>query len=300
VGSSTTLRLEGKPVAERIFEDAARAIARGRGRGWPVPCLASVHRGEATPFQFYLRQQAKAAERLGITFEERPLGPVDAPGLNAALRAIDRDEGIHGVILEHPLPAPFDFAAAVSELRPAKDTDGVNWANLGHLEWGRPVQAPAVALAALRILEHYGYEVAGQRVAVVGRSATVGLPTVLRLLARGPGGDATVTVAHSRTPDLPRALAGAAIVLSCAGTPGLLTRANVPEGSVVIDVGLSSVPDPTRPSGNRAVGDADAVSLEGWASALTPVPGGVGPVTVAQLMSNLVHGWSLLMEAPAR
>jgi methylenetetrahydrofolate dehydrogenase (NADP+)/methenyltetrahydrofolate cyclohydrolase len=155
------------------------------------------------------------------------------------------------------------------------------------------VHVPAVALAALAIARHYRLPIDGQPVTVVGRSDTVGLPLALLLTARAPGPDATVTVAHSRTPDLRAALARARVVFSCAGRPGLLTRAVVPEGAAVVDVGLSSVPDATRPSGMRMVGDADPVSLEGWASALTPVPGGVGPVTVASLMASVTRAWEM-------
>ncbi|EQD41354.1 Tetrahydrofolate dehydrogenase/cyclohydrolase domain protein, partial [mine drainage metagenome] len=116
----------------------------------------------------------------------------------------------------------------------------------------------------------------------------------------GPGPDATVTVAHSRTADLRSALAGARTIFSCVGRPGLLNRAVVPEGAAIVDVGLASVPDPGRPSGARAVGDADATDLEGWASALTPVPGGVGPVTVAELMRSTVVAWERLEDLPRR
>lgn len=126
---------------------------------------------------------------------------------------------------------------------------------------------------------------------VIGRSSTVGRPLALLLSARGESGDATVTLAHSRTLRLPETLAGSEVVVSCAGVPGLLHRDVVPTGSVVVDVGLSSVADSSTPSGFRAAGDADAVSLEGWVEALTPVPGGVGPVTAAQLMWNVVTGW---------
>ena len=129
------------------------------------------------------------------------------------------------------------------------------------------------------------------RVAVIGRSSTVGRPLALLLSARGESGDATVTLAHSRTPRLADALAGSDIIVSCAGVPGLVQRGVAPKGSIVVDVGLSSVADSSTPSGFRAVGDADAASLEGWAEALTPVPGGLGPVTAAQLTWNVVEGW---------
>ncbi|HEV2316572.1 MAG TPA: bifunctional 5,10-methylenetetrahydrofolate dehydrogenase/5,10-methenyltetrahydrofolate cyclohydrolase [Thermoplasmata archaeon] len=290
-----TERLDGAPVAERVLQKCRETVAAGRAQGLPVPVLASVHLGASTPFQFYLKRQGKAAATAGIEFRSTPLQPGSGPkDLDTLLSLIDSDTAIHGAIVEHPLPAPFDFEASVSRLRPEKDTDGVGWSNLGHLLSGRPRQVPAVALAALAILEHYAIPLAGHRITVLGRSPTVGLPLAVRLLARGPGGDATVTVAHSRTPDLAATLSGSEVVISCVGQPGLLTRKLIPKGATVIDVGLSSVPDPSKPGGMRAVGDADLVDLDGWAGALTPTPGGVGPVTVSELMANAVHGWELL------
>jgi methylenetetrahydrofolate dehydrogenase (NADP+)/methenyltetrahydrofolate cyclohydrolase len=243
----------------------------------------------------YLKHQSKAADAVGIRFEPIAL-PADAGAkeLAALTGRLGADPTVDGVLVEHPLPPSFDFLGAVARLPVEKDVDGVGPANLGRLLARRPVQVPAVALAALRVAQHYGIAVAGRRVAVVGRSETVGLPLALLLLGRGPTADATVTVAHSKTPDLAAALLGSEVVFSCAGQPGLLDRSVVPKGAAVIDIGLSTTPDPTRPSGVRIVGDADAASLDGWASALTPVPGGVGPVTVACLMGNAVRGWELL------
>ncbi len=192
------------------------------------------------------------------------------------------------------MPAPFDFDAAIAVLRPEKDVDGVGPTNLGRLLGPRPMHVPAVALAALDIARYYHLPLDGEPVAVIGRSETVGLPLAILLAARPPGPNATVTIAHSRTRNLGRAIASARTVFSCAGRPGLLTRDMVPEGSAVVDVGVSSVPDPSRTGGSRTVGDADAQSLEGWAGALTPVPGGVGPVTVAELMRSSVRAWEWL------
>ena len=289
-----TERLDGKPVAESI-DERTRARVRGSGQGAPAPSLVSVHRAVEGPFRFYLKRQANAAGSVGVQFREAPLGPGDGPAeLVERMRSFDRDSSVHAVLLEHPLPPPFDFLEAVSELRPEKDVDGVGAANLGRLVAQRPVHVPAVARAAIAIARHYRLPIEGERVAVVGRSETVGLPLALCLAGRGEGMNATVTVAHSRTPDLARALSGARTIFSCVGRPGLLNRSVVPEGASVVDVGLSSVPDPTGKGGARAVGDADAASLDGWAAALTPVPGGVGPVTVAELMASVVHARDLL------
>ncbi len=291
-----TERLDGKPVAEAID---ARTRSQIRERpGGAAPSLVSVHRAASSPFQFYLRRQARAAEAVGVRFRDEAFAASDRPdALIARMRTLDRDPSVDAVLLEHPLPAPFDFLRAVSELRPEKDVDGVGTANLGRLVTQHPTHVPAVAKAALAIARHYRLPIAGERVVVVGRSETVGLPLALCLAGREEGMNATVTIAHSRTTDLARALAGARTIFSCAGRPGLLDRKVVPEGASVVDIGLSSIADPTTKSGVRAVGDADAASLEGWAAALTPVPGGVGPVTVAELMSSVVRARALRSTA---
>ena len=289
-----TVRLEGKPVAERI-DEATRTALRSLPAGAPVPCLASVHRGVDSPFRYYLKRQAKAASALGIAFRDEPLRPGDGPPeLLERLRALDRDPSVHAVLLEHPLPAPFDFYRAVGALRPEKDVDGVGTANLGRLVAQSPVQVPAVALAAVEIARHYQAPLSGEAVAVLGRSETVGLPLALLLAGKGIGLNATVTIVHSRSRDLAGALSGARTIFSCVGRAGMLTRKVVPEGAYVIDVGVSPVPDPARPGTSRTVGDADFADLDGWAGGVTPVPGGVGPVTVARLMASTLEAYRAL------
>jgi methylenetetrahydrofolate dehydrogenase (NADP+)/methenyltetrahydrofolate cyclohydrolase len=292
-----TVRLEGKPVAAAIDAEI-RTVTRTAGPATRPVTLACVHRGVESPFRFYLHRQRKAAEALGIRFREEVLGPADGPvELIARIRRLSDDREVHAILLEHPLPAPFDFIRAVGELSPIKDVDGVSPFSLGLLSARRPLHAPAVARAAIAIARYYGLPFEGERVVVVGRSETVGVPLAMLLLARGT--DATVTIAHSKTRALAQALKDARVIFSCAGQPGLLTRANVPEGAAIVDVGVSRMPDPSAPGGGRAVGDADAVDLEGWARALTPVPGGVGPVTVAELMRNAVRAWQLIERGEA-
>jgi methylenetetrahydrofolate dehydrogenase (NADP+)/methenyltetrahydrofolate cyclohydrolase len=295
-----TVWIQGRPLADGLLDTTRNAVAAAVGRGLPAPTLASVHRAETSPFAVYLKQQGKAAERVGIAF--RPLAlpaGATATDLRRTVAQLDADPGVHAVILEHPMPSALDGPGALAGLQIAKDVDGISSASLGLLMSHRPFHVPAVARAALHIAETSGLPVSGHRVAVVGRSESVGLPIALLLLARGRGADATVTVAHSKTPDLAAALRGCDVIFSCAGHPGLLDRSTVPEGAAVIDVGLSTVPDPSKPSGLRVVGDADAEALEGWASAVTPVPGGVGPVTVACLMDNARRGWERLVGTPA-
>lgn len=289
-----TVRLEGKPVAERIDEQT-RATIRSIPAGGPPPCLASVHRGVDSPFRYYLRRQSKAAASLGIAFRDEPLPPGDGPKeLVERLAALDRDPNVHAVLLEHPLPPPFDFYRAVAALRPAKDVDGVGTANLGHLVAQTPVQVPAVALAAVEIARHYQLPIDGERVAVLGRSETVGLPLALLLAGKGIGLNATVTVVHSKSRDLKGALSQARTIFSCVGRQGLLNRDVTPKGAYVVDVGVSTVPDPARPGSSKTVGDAAFDDLDGWAGGVTPVPGGVGPVTVAQLMASTLKARRLL------
>ncbi len=294
-----TVRLEGKPVAERIDEATRKAVTSVPSGAAP-PCLVSVHRGVDSPFRYYLKRQAKAAAALGITFRDQSLRPGDGPKeLVDRLTVLDRDPSVHAVLLEHPLPPPFDFYAAVATLRPAKDVDGVGTANLGRLVAQAPVQVPAVALAAVEIARYYRLPMEGERVVVLGRSETVGLPLALLLAGKGIGLNATVTVVHSKTHDLKGALANARTIFSCMGRPGMLTRELVPEGAFVVDVGVATVPDPARPGSSKTTGDADFASLDGWAAGVTPVPGGVGPVTVAKLMANTLEAYRLLRAEAA-
>jgi len=291
-----TERLDGKPVAESIDAETRGQVRRGTHG--PPPTLVSVHRAADSPFQFYLRRQARAAESVGVAFRDEALGATDgAAELEARMRSLDRDPWVHAVLLEHPLPAPFDFTAAIAQLRPEKDVDGVGAVNLGRLVGQHRTHVPAVARAALAIARHYRLPLEGERVAVIGRSETVGLPLALCLAGREEGIHATVTVVHSRTRDLAKVLTDARTIFSCAGHPGLLTRAVVPQGAYVVDVGLSSVPDPSAKTGARAVGDADAASLDGWAAGVSPVPGGVGPVTVAELMAGVARARDLLLTS---
>ena len=294
-----TRRLSGDPAADALLQSCEGSIAEGLRKKRPRPVLASVHRAGPAPFQFYLRQQIRAAERVGAEVRDVVLPaspwPTDLPSL---LGRLDADPTVHGILLEHPLPPNWPYVEAIRQLRPEKDVDGVSPASLGLLASRQPLQVPAVVRGALRLAEHHGIALAGRRVAVVGRSETVGWPLATVLAAPGPLGNATVTVAHSKTPDLRASLAGSEVIFSCAGVPNLLDRTNVPEGASVIDVGLTEAPDPARPGKSHVVGDANAPDLDGWAGALSPVPGGVGPVCVAALFANLVGAWERQTGVP--
>lgn len=289
-----TLELVGKPVADRIYEETRHRWGEHL-TGQTPPCLASVAVGEDGPFRLYQRQQKRTAERHGITFREVVM-PVDASEfeIRRQLEGLSADPGVHGILLQHPLPKPLDFFTLASVISPEKDIDGVGMANLGRLVARKPLHVPAVALATIEILKFYGLSPSRKRVTVLGRSETVGLPTALLLLMKGQWGDATVTVAHSGTPELDQVILESEIVIACAGKPGIVHRSNVRRGATVVDVGISPVADPSKPGGVAMVGDAKREELLGWAGAITPVPGGVGPVTVAELMRNTVVGWEMV------
>lgn len=281
-----TQRLEGKPVAEAILARLRAEVDRHAAEGCGPVRLASVYVAGPGAFESYLAQQRRSAERAGIQLEPVPVSSPEE--LRARIAELDADPTVPAVLVQHPLPPGYDFRSAIDRLSPEKDVDGATAVSLGRLVAGEPLHVPAVALAVRELLVHYRVPIAGARVLVVGRSATVGLPLAILLLLRGETGDATVQVAHSRSRDLGTLLKEAEIVVSCAGVPGLLRRENVPAESVVVDVGLSVVPDDARAGGQRRAGDASP-ELDGWVRALSPVPGGIGPLTVAELMANVMN-----------
>jgi methylenetetrahydrofolate dehydrogenase (NADP+)/methenyltetrahydrofolate cyclohydrolase len=290
----TTLELSGKPVAEQIFSETSAHWKSMSKQVNSVPCLASIAIGADGPFRVYQRGQKRAAEKMGINFREMAL-PQDSSNnsIREELKKLNDDPSVHGILLQHPLPKPLDFFSIASTISEAKDVDGVGALSLGRLTARRPIHVPAVALGALDIMKFYHKSPSGKRVVVLGRSETVGLPAALLLLMKGEWGDATVTVAHSLTRNLDDVVREGEIIVPCTGKPGLVNKNNVAKGATIVDIGISTVPDQTKPAGVRVAGDADPVSLAGWAGALTPVPGGVGPVTVAELMKGTVLGWEI-------
>ncbi|MDX3078219.1 bifunctional 5,10-methylenetetrahydrofolate dehydrogenase/5,10-methenyltetrahydrofolate cyclohydrolase [Streptomyces sp. MI02-7b] len=276
---SPALALSGKELAAALREETtARAAALTEG-GRP-PRLAVVVATADESSAWYVRSIARAAAKCGIACDIRDLGPdASAAALRAELARLSEDEAVHGIILQTPLPAGAALEDLASAIAPGKDVDGANPVSLGRLAARLPAFAPATAEAVVALLEHHGIELTGRHVAVVGRSTVVGKPAALLLLDR----NATVTVCHSRTPDLPAVTGRADVVVAAAGRPGLITAAHVRPGAVVIDVGTNPTPE------GGLVGDVDAASVTPHAGALTPVPGGVGPVTTALLLRHVVQ-----------
>jgi methylenetetrahydrofolate dehydrogenase (NADP+) / methenyltetrahydrofolate cyclohydrolase len=268
--------IDGRKLATEIGATLTERVA---ALGTP-PGLAIVVATEDGGAAWYVRSLLRTAQRLGIAAHRIDLPTdADATTIRAALAQQCATPGVHGVICQTPLPGGLRLEDVGTAIDPAVDVDGANPVSLGLLAAGSPdAFPPATAAAVLRILDHEQVELAGRRAVVVGRSNVVGKPAALMLLAR----HATVTVCHSRTVDLPAVAREADVLVAAVGRPQLVTAGFVKPGAVVIDVGTNATPD------GGLVGDVDTASVEQVAGAVTPVPGGVGPVTTMLLMSHVV------------
>ncbi|MFN8636660.1 MAG: bifunctional 5,10-methylenetetrahydrofolate dehydrogenase/5,10-methenyltetrahydrofolate cyclohydrolase [Chloroflexota bacterium] len=268
----------GRPVADAIWIDVERRAASLTAGGAPVPCLAIVEAADDPASAAYLRQIQRAFERHGLTTVRRQPERVDQAALDTLLTELAADTSVHAILMTQPLPTPLDLARALEHLPATKDVEGVHPVNAGTLAQGRPSVVPSTPLAGMEILKHAGVRLTGAHAVVVGRSPIVGRPLIQLLLSE----HATVTVCHTRTADLGAVTRQADVLLLAAGRAGLVNGAMVKPGAIVIDFGINVVDD-------KLVGDADYESVNEVASAITPVPGGVGPVTTAVLARNLIE-----------
>lgn len=281
--------IDGRRMAAEVRAEVTQEVARLRQSG-VVPGLAVVLVGDDPASAVYVANKERACREVGIYTETlRPLTDVSQRDLLDLVEKLNRDPRFHGILVQLPLPAHIDEQAVAEAIRPAKDVDGTHPFNIGRLAEGRPTVIPPTPYGVLEILRRQGIPTAGKRAVVVGRSNIVGKPVALALMLRGKGGDATVTVCHSRTPDLGRVTAEADILIVAAGKAGLVRGEMVKPGAVVIDVGISRVEAPGTKAGYRLVGDVDFSSVKEVAGAVTPMPGGVGPMTVAMLLKNTVQ-----------
>jgi len=275
----SALILSGSTVAAAVRSEVADRVAALNQRGQRVG-LATVLVGDDPGSQIYVRSKHRAAEAAGIVSIDRRL-PATASQLEveAAIAELNADERVTGMIVQLPLPDGLDGGAAVETVDPAKDADGLHPFNLGRLVLSRPAPLPATPSGIMRILDYYGIETAGKTAVIVGRSFLVGRPLALLLGTKGV--DATVIQAHSRTPDLASVCREADILVAAAGRPNMFDAAYVKPGATVVDVGINRTED-------GLVGDVDFDAVVDVAGAITPVPGGVGPMTIASLMVNTV------------
>ena len=267
--------MDGKILRDEIIEALRKEL---EAAGSPPVCLATVLVGDDRPSEVYVRMKHQAAERAGMLSKHVDLpGAVSQGQVEAAVAELAADPEVHGILVQLPLPDGLD-ANAVLEVLPAdKDVDGLTEQSMGRLVRGAPGLAPATPLGVMRLLQRYGVETSGRRAVIVGRSTLVGLPLAL-LLAR-KGVDATVTLAHSRTPELAALCRDADILVGAAGQAQMLTADHVKPGAAVVDVGVSRTAD-------GIVGDVDQASVADVAGWLTPMPGGTGPMTIACLLEN--------------
>jgi methylenetetrahydrofolate dehydrogenase (NADP+)/methenyltetrahydrofolate cyclohydrolase len=275
--------LDGRPLAAAIREGVASRAAAFAERTGRRPQLVAVLVGDDPANLAYARAKGRAAERLGLAFACLAL-PAEAgtDRVVSEIRRLNADDAVDGILVELPLPPGCDAPAIQATIDPARDVDGVTPDSLGRLVAGRPGPRPATPLAVMALLEAEAVALAGARATVVGRSTVVGKPLALLLLAA----HATVTIAHSRTRDLARVTRDADVLVSAAGVPGLITAAHVRPGSVVIDVGTSTVGSGDE---ERLVGDVDFAAVAPLAGAITPVPGGVAPVTTATALRTTLE-----------
>ncbi len=283
--------ISGHEISEVMraeIADEATAFRAGTGQ---LPCLAVVLVGEDPASQVYVRMKGKAAEKAGFasrtmvllanTSEDELLGVV--AGLNA-------DPDVHGILVQLPVPKHIDTQKVLRSIDPAKDVDGFHPLNAGALASGDlNVLAPCTPAGIIEMLMRSGYDPRGQHVVITGRSTIVGRPVAMLLLRDAPGGNATVTVAHSRSRDLGAITRQADILIAAVGKPELIRRDMVKPGVVVIDVGVNRVDDASSPRGYRLVGDVAYDEVAEVAEAISPVPGGVGPMTITMLLRNTLE-----------
>jgi methylenetetrahydrofolate dehydrogenase (NADP+)/methenyltetrahydrofolate cyclohydrolase len=280
--------IDGHALSEQIRGEVRSSVEGLRGRGIE-PGLAVVLVGDNPGSVSYVRGKTKAAQELGMRSETIRL-PEDTSqeqllGLVAGLNADDR---WHGILVQMPLPAQISESVVASAVAVEKDVDGLHPVNVGRLFRGEPALLPCTPHGVMQMLARSGYDPAGKHVVICGRSNLVGKPLAGLLMQKAAGANATVTVCHTGTPDIGRFTRDADILVAVMGRPNAITAGMVREGAIVIDVGINRVPDATKKSGSRLVGDVDFEAVSRKAAAITPVPGGVGPMTVAMLLWNTV------------
>ena len=280
-------RIDGTAIAQKVHEETRQRIAALAARGIQ-PGLAVVLVGDDPASRAYVRSKDKRAADLGLHSVKHELPATTSQAdLIALVHTLNADPAIHGILVQSPPPAHIDESAVVLAIDPRKDVDGFHPLNVAKLALDDPTGfVPCTPLGCIRLLQEAGIETAGARAVVVGRSMIVGKPMALLLLRRGT--DATVTVAHSRTRDLAAVTREADIVIAAIGRPHFLGAAHIREGATVIDVGINRIDDPSAPKGTKLDGDVDYDAVAEKCAAITPVPGGVGPMTIALLMANTV------------
>jgi len=280
--------IDGKMVAKQIRMEAKRRTRTLKEHGI-TPGLAAVLVGNDPASMVYVNSKAKMCKKLGLYSEviTHP-GDISQEELITIVNDLNNNDQIHGILVQSPLPEHIDELAVTLAIRPDKDVDGFHPYNVGLLLINRPRMISCTPYGIIKLLEYYELDPSGKEVVVVGRSNIVGKPVAALLMQKAEWANATVTIAHSRTTDLPSVTRRADILIAAVGSPGMITGDMVRDGAVVIDVGINRVEDPSTEKGYRLIGDVVFDEVVRKASYITPVPGGVGPMTIAMVISNTV------------
>ncbi len=283
----TAKLIDGKAIAKEIQEELTREVAELKEKHGVVPGLATVLVGDNPASQTYVRMKQKRCAEVGIRSVGHELpGDATQEEVEALVRELNADPTIHGILVQLPLPKHLNEEAVLNAISIEKDVDGFHPINIGRLAMkGRQALfAPCTPAGIIELIDRTGIAIEGKEAVVLGRSNIVGLPVSMLLLKR----NATITICHSRTHDLPAVTRRADILVAAVGRPQMVKADWVKPGAVVIDVGINRVDDPTRKRGYRLVGDVDFEEVKEVAGWITPVPGGVGPMTIAMLLKNTV------------
>jgi methylenetetrahydrofolate dehydrogenase (NADP+) / methenyltetrahydrofolate cyclohydrolase len=276
------MMLEGKPVVEGIYAALRPRIQKLQEAGI-TPCLATILVGDDLASATYVRMKGNACHKLGMESRRIRLSEnTTTEQLLDTIHSLNQDDKVHGILLQHPVPSQIDERAAFDAILPEKDVDGVSSLGFGRMAYSEPSYASCTPEAIISVIDHYNIPIAGRHAVVIGRSAILGKPVSFLLLNR----DATVTVCHSKTQDLPKHVGQADIVVAAVGKPRFVQGEWLKHGAVVLDAGYNE--------GN--VGDVDFDSALAKAAAITPVPGGIGPVTIATLLRHTVEAAELVVQ----
>ena len=290
--------IDGKAVAAKVRQRVAERVKVLSSTG-VVPGLSVVLVGDDPASAVYVRNKGAACEEVGMRGETiRMPATTTQAELDAVVDRLNADPRVHGILVQMPLPKQLDAEAILNRIDPAKDVDGFHPVNVGRMLVGDPKGfVPCTPAGVMMLLREYGVRTAGAHAVVIGRSNIVGKPMMALLVQ--PGTDATVTVCHSRTRDMAAHIRTADVVIAAVGRPRMITGDMIKPGAVVVDVGINRIDDPSHPKGSRIVGDVDFDSAQKVASLITPVPGGVGPMTIAMLLENTLQSATRAAERRA-
>jgi methylenetetrahydrofolate dehydrogenase (NADP+)/methenyltetrahydrofolate cyclohydrolase len=286
--------LNGKEASQAIKDALKIEIAQLASRGKPVPHLVAILVGDNGASETYVASKVKACEEVGfkstlIRLEDS----ISSLKLLEIIRELNADPDVDGILVQLPLPKHISAEEVINSIDPSKDVDGFHPSNVGRMVLGQPTFIPATPYGIMLLLEHYNIDTQGKHAVVVGRSNIVGRPMSILLSGNNNRGNCTVTICHSHTKDIKAMCQTADIIVAALGRPNFITADMVKEGAVIIDVGITRVPDASKKSGYRIRGDVDFDAVSPKCSYITPVPGGVGPMTIAALMKNTFRACAL-------